>query len=263
SPIPRRVQMFSLRVPHSFSRRARGVAPCRRVGWCNAATGLSDTAAIRKILRSSAVKRFHRHMRKMRDDSTWNRLTPEQRETLESWLFDENLGYAKTLERVQKEFGVEATMASVGRFYRRRARERQVEELVEAQATAAELNDLPVSATSLREAAIKLVGKAVLKMASEKPDELAHLVSFTKLLVESDDNDIRRARLKLAQQYFDYEATAASLKELPQLRSYLTVIGDDTNLSHDEKMKRVHAILFGWDRPGGSGKEQDKSRNGD
>jgi hypothetical protein len=51
-------------------------------------------------------------MRKMRDDSTWNRLTPEQRETLESWLFDENLGYAKTLERVQKEFGVEATIAS-------------------------------------------------------------------------------------------------------------------------------------------------------
>jgi hypothetical protein len=37
----------------------------------------------------------------MRDDSTWNRLTAEQREKLESWLFDENLGYAETLVRVQ------------------------------------------------------------------------------------------------------------------------------------------------------------------
>ena len=52
-------------------------------------------------------------MRKMRDDSTWNQLTIEQREMLENWLFEENLGYAKTLERVQKEFGVEATVASL------------------------------------------------------------------------------------------------------------------------------------------------------
>src|ERR1035441_8756389 len=113
-------------------------------------------------------------MRKMRDDSTWNQLTPEQRETLESWLFDENLGYAKTLARVQEEFGLEATIASVGRFYRRRARERQVEELVEAQAAANELNDLPVSVASLREAAVKLVGKAALKLAGEKQIGRAH-----------------------------------------------------------------------------------------
>ncbi len=37
----------------------------------------------------------------MRDDSAWNRLTAEQREKLESWLFDENLGYAETLARGQ------------------------------------------------------------------------------------------------------------------------------------------------------------------
>jgi hypothetical protein len=201
-------------------------------------------------------------MRKMRDDSTWNQLTPEQRETLESWLFDENLGYAKTLERVQKEFGVDATIASVGRFYRRRARERQVEELVEAQAAANELNDLPVSVASMREAAVKLVGKAVLKLANEKPEELEHLVSFTKLLLESEDNDLRRSRLKLAQQYFHFEATAASLKELPQLRAYLDVVGGDTSLNHEEKIKRVQAILFGWDRSKSDVYGQDKSNNG-
>ncbi|HEU5069474.1 MAG TPA: hypothetical protein VFV96_03565 [Verrucomicrobiae bacterium] len=201
-------------------------------------------------------------MRKLRDDSTWNQLTREQRETLEGWLFDENLGYAKTLERVQKEFGVTTTIASLGRFYRRRARERQVKELVEAQAAADELNELPVSVASLRNAAVKLVGKAVLKLAREKPEELAHLVSFTKLLLDSEDNDIRRARLRLAEKYFDYEATAASVKELPKLRAYLAVVGDDTTLSHDEKLERVHAILFGWDRSSAGGKEQGKSNNG-
>jgi hypothetical protein len=201
-------------------------------------------------------------MRKMRDDSTWNRLTPDQRETLESWLFDENLGYAKTLERVQKEFGMEATMASVGRFYRRRARERQVEELVEAQAAASQLNELPVDVASLREAAVKLVGKAVLKLAGEKPEELEQLVSFTKLLLASEDNDLRRERLKLAEKYFDYEATAASTKELPHLRAYLDVIGDDASLNHDEKIKRVRAILFGWDRSKSGVNGQNESRKG-
>jgi hypothetical protein len=201
-------------------------------------------------------------MRKMRDDSTWNQLTPEQRETLESWLFDENLGYAKTLERVQKEFGMEATIASVGRFYRRRARQRQVEELMEAQAAASVLNVLPVNVASLREAAVKLVGKAVLKLAGEKPEELEQLVSFTKLLLESEDNDLRRSRLKLAEKYFDYEATAASIKELPHLRAYLDVVGNDASLNHDEKIERVKAILFGWDRSKADENGQTKSNNG-
>jgi len=201
-------------------------------------------------------------MRKLRDDSTWNRLTPEQRETLESWLFDENLGYAKTLERVQKEFGVEATIASVGRFYRRRARERQVEELVEAQAAASKLNDLPVSVDSLREAAVKLVGKAVLKLAGEKPEQLEQLASLTRILLESEDNDIRRSRLKLAERYFHFEATAASIKELPRLRAYLDVVADDTSLNRDEKIERVRAILYGWDRAKSDVNGQDKSNNG-
>ena len=202
-------------------------------------------------------------MRKLRDDSTWNQLTPEQREMLESWLFDENLGYAKTLARVEQEFELQASIASLGRYYRRRARERQVEELVEAQAAANRLNDLPVSVASLREAAVKLVGKAVLKLAGEQPEQLEQLASFTKLLLASEDNDLRRSRLKLAERYFDYEATAASLKELPQLRAYLEVIGNNDGLSHDEKMQRVHAILFGWDRSkSGVNTGENKAQNG-
>ncbi len=186
-------------------------------------------------------------MRKARDDSTWSRLTPEQREILESWLFDENLGYVKTLKQVQTEFGCQGTIASLGRYYRRRARERQVSELASAQVAADELNELPVNVASLREAAIKLVGKAVLKLASEKPQELEALAAFTKLLLASEDNEIRRGRLQLARQYFDYEAKAASLKELPHWRSYLCQVARDTALNHEEKMKRVQAILFGWD----------------
>ena len=43
-------------------------------------------------------------MRKLRNDSSWNRLTYEQRDTPEGWLFDENLGYAEIFEPGSKVF---------------------------------------------------------------------------------------------------------------------------------------------------------------
>ncbi len=79
-------------------------------------------------------------MSKMRSDSTWNQLTPEQRETLETWLFEENLACSETVERLRREFGLQATVSSVGRFCRRRAAERQAEDLAEAQAATFDLN---------------------------------------------------------------------------------------------------------------------------
>src|SRR5713101_6490489 len=47
-------------------------------------------------------------MRKLREDSTWNGLTGEQRQKLENCLFEQNLGYAEALKRAHKEFGVKS-----------------------------------------------------------------------------------------------------------------------------------------------------------
>jgi hypothetical protein len=185
-------------------------------------------------------------MRKLREDSTWNRLSRERRETLEGWLFDENLGYEETLARVKEQFGLEATVSSLGRYYRRRARERQAGELVEAQASAAAVEALPIQTDVLRAAAIKLVAKAAVKLASERPGEVESLVSLTRLLLESEAVAIRRGRLALAEKWFDYEATAAAAGDLGKLRSYLKSLCEDTRLSHEAKLERVQGILFGW-----------------
>jgi hypothetical protein len=184
-------------------------------------------------------------MRKLRDDSTWNQLRPEQRETLESWLFDENLGYAETLARVRQEFQVEASVASVGRYYRRRARERQAVEMVAAEAEANAINALPVTADSLRTAAVKLVGNAALKLARERPHEVEALAALARLLLESEDIAIRRGRLALAERYFQFENTAAAQQEWPKLRAYLAAVGDDPSLSHEQKIERVCILVFG------------------
>jgi len=152
-------------------------------------------------------------MSKLRDDSKWNRLTPEQREKLEEWLFEENLGYAKTLKRVKEQFGLEATISSLGRYYRRRAQERQMEEFLDAQEIAYQAKDLPLNVPVMREGLVRLLYKAALKLAVEKPGEVAELAAVMKLLLASEDNEIRRARQKLAERYFDYDAVADCQKE--------------------------------------------------
>lgn len=198
-------------------------------------------------------------IRKVRDNSTWNQLVPEQLERLDGWLFDENLGYAKTAARVQKEFGIKATIASVGRYYRRRARVRQAEELVEAQLAAEGLNGLGVDANTLRAAVLKLVGKAALNLASEKPEELEQLASLSQILLDAEQNDLRRGRLELAERCFDYERTVESLDDMPQFRAYLEAIWDNKRLSHDQKVRRVKAFLFHWEK---AVRKEEKIRNG-
>jgi hypothetical protein len=168
---------------------------------------------------------------------------------LERWLFDDNLGYTEARERVQKEFGLETTIWSLARFFRRRAWERPVEQLAEASVSAERLNAMPVSTASLREAAVKLAGKSALKLAGEKPQDMDHLVAFTRLLLESEENEIRRGRLKLAQQQIDFEAMAASTEELPQFRAHLMKVSDDASLTEMEKLERIRAIMFGKDDP--------------
>jgi hypothetical protein len=136
-------------------------------------------------------------------------------------------------------------MASLGRYYRRRAGERQVEELAEAQAAADELNGLGITVPRLREAALKLVGKAALKVATEKPAEVQHLVSFTKLLLESEAHDIQRERQKLAEKHFQLSECAAARKQEPHSRSFLDILGNAYGMTIKEKLNHSEHVLPG------------------
>ena len=183
-------------------------------------------------------------MRKPRSNSTWNQLTSPQRALMEKWLFDEHLSYDATLARVKSEFGLEASPMSLSRYYQRRAKERQMAGLVEAQALSDAVAAPELSTDSMRAAAIKLVAKTTLKLACERPEQLKELEALAKILLFSEDNDIRRERLKLEAEYFHYEAAFAASEELPHLASLLLKIEDDEGLNEDAKMDKVHALLF-------------------
>jgi len=176
----------------------------------------------------------------MRENSTWSQLSTEQREELEGWLFEENLGYAKILERVKAEFGIEATKSSLCRYYRRRVLERQAEELVEAQLSADALNGL--DGNSRRNAALKLVGNIALRVAREKPEEIEQLASLTGLLLQAEQNDLRRGRLQFAQRSLDCEATVATEEESP--RACPEAVQDDASLEQqrEDQEGRGHAL---------------------
>ena len=86
-------------------------------------------------------------MSKMRSDCVFSKLTPEQAELLESWLFEENLSYKDALERAQKEFGIGGSLTGLRRFYGRLAKERGRESLTEAMSMCVEAAALGDNAT--------------------------------------------------------------------------------------------------------------------
>ncbi len=163
---------------------------------------------------------------------------------MEKRLFDEHLSYEAALARVKSELGLEASRTSLFRYYQRRARERQMAELVEAQAMSDAVAAPELSTDSMRAVAVKLVAKTTLKLAWERPEQLKELESLAKILLLSEDNDIRRGRLKLEQEHFHYEAASAASEEIPHLASLLLKIQDDEELSSEGKMEKVHALLF-------------------
>jgi hypothetical protein len=70
-------------------------------------------------------------MNKLRSDSAFCQLTPEQVEALEGWLFEERLGYPKVVEKLKAEFGLETSLSGVRRFYKRLDMERSRVSLVD------------------------------------------------------------------------------------------------------------------------------------
>lgn len=191
--------------------------------------------------------KMERLMRKVRADSKWNGLSTEQCETVERWLFDENVSYTETAERVKREFGMETSPWSVGRFYRQRARVRQAMELLESQVASDQLGAIPAKTQDLRATMIKLIAKSAVRMAIEKPGEVERLMPLAKMLLDSEENEIRLRRVKLEERYYDFQANGACAKELEKVRSYLRAVGDNEHLNETDKQNRVIGLLFGRD----------------
>ena len=142
---------------------------------------------------------------KLRADSAWSKLTAEQRETLEGWLFEENIGYKEALERAQKEFGLASSLTSLAVFYQRLAEERMQKELLGVKSMAGKIGKAGVDWEELGATAMALVAKRMLQLAVASPGKVKELASLGRLLVANETVDIKRRWLELEEERLNEE----------------------------------------------------------
>ena len=156
-------------------------------------------------------------MRKTRSNALWNGLSAEQRDTLERWLFEEGLSYDAALERARAEFGFEGSVGSLHRFYHRMAELRLLRDCSSSEAEADEEKALRSS--------MRTIGKLLLKQLEENPGEIKEWSVLARLLLQSEENGLRRRLdgdksdtwhgwLALAREKFEYDSAEAALKQL-------------------------------------------------
>lgn len=139
-------------------------------------------------------------MNKLRSDSAWAALSPEQREMLEGWLFEENLGYKEALERARTEFGLTTSLTSLVDYYQRLAQERTQRELRDVKRMAGQIDKAEVDVDELGATAMTLVAKRMLQLAVMSPGKVRELVSLGRLLVANEAQDIKRRWVELEEE---------------------------------------------------------------
>ena len=62
--------------------------------------------------------------RKLRADSTFNKLTPEQRHLVGKWLTVDNMRYADAVQKFEREFGFKVGMTALSRIFQHHQEQR-------------------------------------------------------------------------------------------------------------------------------------------
>ncbi len=184
-------------------------------------------------------------MGKMRCDSAWAALTPEQRGTLEGWLFEENLGYTEVLERAQKEFGIAASRTSLARFIHRASAERAQREFLDLETTVREINGMDVDWRDIGSAAMGLIAKRLLQLTLQSPDRVKEMAWLGRVLLENEAQNTRRGWLKIARSKFEYDAATSCL--LHKLK--IDEVMENMALTDQQQIQQVREELFGPDLP--------------
>jgi hypothetical protein len=192
-------------------------------------------------------------MKKLGPNARWKGLSAAQLASLEKWLFEEGKSYDVAWERAKSEFGFAGSVSSVRRFYQRCSQERIVAGFTEAQDEAEKINGAPASAGLMRTAAMKVLSRLLLKRVREAPGEVKEWESLVKLLLQSEDNElrrelkqedneIRRQYLAFARERFHFDVVEQAQKALPEIQ-VLAEARQDPQVTKFELNKRVNQII--------------------
>ena len=132
-------------------------------------------------------------MSKMRSDCVFSKLTPEQADMLEGWLFEENLSYKDALERAQKEFGIGGSLTGLRRFYGHLAKERGRESLTEAMSACVEAAALGDNAT-LRAGLLTMANMCAVQFMTESPRDIKQITALLRALTSAQAQELKRVK---------------------------------------------------------------------
>ena len=162
-------------------------------------------------------------MNKLRSDSAFCQLTPEQVDVLEGWLCEERLGYPKVLEKLKAEFGLETSLTGVRRFYKRLEMERSRVSLMDA----VEMSGLTIEALrsgTLKPGVLALANKCAIELMMESPAPIGKVTALLRAITSAEAHGMkqtvfereeqeRREKERLIKVREGWHMTAADLEE--------------------------------------------------
>ncbi|MDB6033849.1 MAG: hypothetical protein JWM16_4187 [Verrucomicrobiales bacterium] len=142
--------------------------------------------------------------RKTRSDSKLDNLPPNQRETLERWLFDDSprLSCAAAMDRLWEDFGVRSSETAVRSFYRRAQRARLEEEALEnvvldAKSTNRLLEQSEQNAADYTKAILTVISGVALKKAMRGEDlSVQEMATISGMALGGMKEDRERYKVK-------------------------------------------------------------------
>lgn len=183
--------------------------------------------------------------RKTRTDSKLDGLPPHQKEVLERWLFEENLGYEEVLARLWRDFSVRSSRKAVGVFYQRVQQERMLQKVVSRAATAnAVVKKFDEHPADTYRAVLDFVGGIALNEAMKEDKDLSveKLFDLTRLMIAARKEETRKEVVGLDRARFQRETCGLFLKWAEDQRAKDIANGSDSNAS---KIERLGQLMFG------------------
>ena len=130
-------------------------------------------------------------MNKLRSDSAFCQLTPQQADTLEGWLFEERLSYRKVVERLKAEFGLETSLTGVRRFYKRLDLGRSRQSLVDVVETSGWAVEA-LKGGNLKPGMLLLANKCAFELMMKSDPPIRKVTALLRAITSSEAHTMRQ-----------------------------------------------------------------------
>jgi hypothetical protein len=172
-------------------------------------------------------------------------MRPEHRNIITTWLHNEGRSYRDVIYFAERELGIKLSLAAVSRFYYQGLQQQSIVELADAHEAAQEIQESPGDIETFRKSAMKMVHLRFLQKSMANAD-VQEIAVLGRIVAQAEEREIRRERVKLARDKFQFKAVRAALKLVPLAQKFK----EEKLKREEEEMEAFARRLFGseWDK---------------